>query len=172
MVPDITTDAAADGFEQKGARLLLNDAPYSGFTSSYFGNGRLKSKTGYFQGLKEGISILYYEDGSIREERYYLKNNKHGNHLGYWPDGAAKFSYHFQNGFLEGEAREWYQSGQPYRFFTYQKGKESGSQKMWESDGKIRANYVVKNNHRYGLIGLKNCKSVSDEKGVLTARAY
>ena len=43
---------------------------------------------------------------------------------------------------------------------------------MWELDGGIRANYVVKNGHRYGLIGLKNCKSVENEEGSLTGLAY
>lgn len=172
IIPDTVINTSDQRLSKKGPLLLLSDVPYSGFTTGYFDNGQLKSQTGYFQGLREGETVQYYVDGSSKEKRYYVHNKKHGSHLGWWENGAPKFSYQFEHGFLEGESKEWHQSGQPYRFFTYKKGKEDGAQKMWEDDGQIRANYVVKDNHRYGLIGLKNCKSVSDEKGVFTAKAY
>ena len=45
--------------------------------------------------------------------------------------------------------------------FNYVDGKEEGSQKMWQINGKIRANYHVKNGERFGLIGLKKCYTVN-----------
>lgn len=172
IIPNIIVNKTTSELVRKGPSLLRSDTLYSGFTVDYYANGQLKSKTGYFKGLREGKSVKHYPDGSLLEKRDYRDNKKHGNHLGWWPNGNSKFDYHFEKGLQEGLSKEWHNSGQPFRFFTYEKGKEVGSQKMWEDDGTIRANYVVKDNHRYGLIGLKNCKSASDEKGVFTAKAY
>jgi antitoxin component YwqK of YwqJK toxin-antitoxin module len=46
--------------------------------------------------------------------------------------------------------------------FNYKKGYENGSQRMWWSDGKIRANYVIKNGKKYGLLGYKICVNPYD----------
>ena len=47
--------------------------------------------------------------------------------------------------------------------FNYKMGREFGSQKVWYLDGKIKSNYIIKNNRRYGLLGTKNCTNVSEE---------
>ena len=48
--------------------------------------------------------------------------------------------------------------------FHYIDGKEVGSQKLWQEDGRIKANYEVKNGERFGLIGLKKCDPVQIQK--------
>lgn len=171
-IPDRTISADNTSLTKKAARVYLNDSLYSGFIINHFKNGALQSKAGYLDGKLEGESIQYYDNGQLREKRFYKQNRKTDTHLGFWPNGQAKFEYHFKLDLHVGELKEWYASGQAYRFLTYTEGKEDGSQKMWDPDGKIRANYVVKDGHRYGLIGLKNCKSVTDEEGLYTAIAY
>lgn len=91
--------------------------------------------------------------------------------MGWWSNGNQKFIYHFSDGLQKGVSKEWFESGQLLREMHYANGQEEGSQKMWNEDGSIRANYVVKNGRRFGLIGLKNCKSVNDEE-VFTAIQY
>ena len=44
----------------------------------------------------------------------------------------------------------------------YENGYEKGVQKIWWPDGRIKSNYIIKNNRRYGLLGVKNCVNVSD----------
>lgn len=171
-VPNFYIDEKDTSLKRSGALLLFNGKPFSGHISSYFEVGPVRSNTSYFNGKREGKSVVYYESGQLKELRFYSDNKKVGHHKGWWPNGNPKFDYVFSNGLLEGTAKEWYEKGDVYRVFNYSKGKESGSQKMWEPDGSIRANYVVKNSHRYGLIGLKNCKSVNDEKDIYTALAY
>ncbi len=172
VIPERTVNSTDTHLSKKAAIVYLRDSLYSGFLTDYFDNGSLKSKKGYFNGKLEGEAVQYYENRQLRERRFYKENRKTGTHIGFWPNGQAKFEYYFQSDLHVGELKEWYASGQPYRFFNYEKGKENGSQKMWEANGKIRANYVVKDSHRYGLIGLKNCKSVTNEEGVYTAIAY
>lgn len=171
-IPDRTVSADNIALTKKAARVFLNDSLFSGFLIKSFEDGAVESKAGYLKGKLEGESIQYYDNGQLREKRFYKQNRKTDTHLGYWPNGQTKFEYHFKTDMHVGELKEWYASGQAYRLLNYTEGKEDGSQKMWEPDGKIRANYVVKDGHRYGLIGLKNCKSVTDEKGLFTAIAY
>ena len=47
--------------------------------------------------------------------------------------------------------------------FNYKNGQQHGSQKVWYLNGKIKSNYVIKDNRRYGLLGTKNCRNVSEE---------
>tara|TARA_R110001592_G_scaffold139837_2_gene360264 strand:+ start:1655 stop:2251 length:597 start_codon:yes stop_codon:yes gene_type:complete len=172
IIPDISVDADEANLRRNGALMLLDDKPFSGHLVSYHSNGQLESENTYFEGLREGKSSQFYSDGSFKEERWYNENQKTGTHYGWWPNGNMKFEFHFVDGLHHGEAKEWQIDGQPYKFFTYTMGQEDGSQKMWESDGSIRANYVVKDGHRYGLIGLKNCKSVDNETGTFSAIPY
>lgn len=172
VVPKVTFETTEQPISRQGALVLNNGTPLSGYMVKHYEDGQLKSKVGYINGLKEGPAFEYYADGTMKESRNYASNRKHGQHLGWWPNGSQKFDYTFENGLQQGQSLEWFESGQMLRVNTYVNGKEDGPQKMWEMDGKIRANYVVREGHRYGLIGLKNCKSVSNEKGVFTARAY
>jgi antitoxin component YwqK of YwqJK toxin-antitoxin module len=45
---------------------------------------------------------------------------------------------------------------------NYKKGHEDGQQQWWYDNGKIKANYIIKNGRRYGLRGTKKCINVSD----------
>ena len=52
--------------------------------------------------------------------------------------------------------------GKLFHLATYKNGQEEGTQKMWYDNDKIRANYYIIDGKRYGLLGTKNCKNVSD----------
>ena len=171
-IPEIELSAHQEGLEKRGVQFLYNDKPFSGFLMEYGKEGQVLVKSGYLNGTLNGPSIRFYEDGSLQEKRFYADNKKEGIHKAWWPNGNQKFEYHFLNGLHEGVLNEWYANGQPLRQFNYVAGKESGPQKMWEIDGRVRANYVVRDGHIYGLIGLKNCKSVSNEKGVFASISY
>jgi antitoxin component YwqK of YwqJK toxin-antitoxin module len=116
----------------------------------------------YLNGLEEGIQKKWYPNQQIALVRNYHAGKKVGKHLGYWENGQPQFKFYFLDGEYHGEAKEWYQNGQVYRTFHYEHGYEQGSQKMWWENGIIRANYVVKNGRRYGLIGLKLCMNPND----------
>ena len=172
FVPLIELDKDAYALERIGASLIYEGEPFSGYLVRYYANGQLMERTAYLNGLREGQALKFYPDGRLKEERWYRKNQKHGHHRGFWPDGKPQFDMFFEHGLTEGELKEWYANGQLFMVFHYEQGKEKGSQKMWKEGGGIRANYVVKNGRRFGLIGLKNCKSVSDETGIYARMAY
>jgi antitoxin component YwqK of YwqJK toxin-antitoxin module len=99
----------------------------------------------------------WFDDGSLAWERTYREGREHGLHRGWYPSGGKRFEIRYVDGFAEGEAREWYPSGKLLTEFRYVRGHEMGRQRMWTEDGILRANYVVRDGRRYGLIGSVGC---------------
>ena len=150
---------------KKQLLLFFDRTLFTGTILSDFTNGKRKSQQEYLDGKKHGNEVFWYENGQIEVQRTYSYNKKTGIHKAWYQNGSPKFNYTFNaDGEYHGNVREWYSSGQLYRDFNYIKGKEQGSQRLWTALGKIKANYDVIDNERYGLIGLKTCKSTSTSK--------
>lgn len=81
---------------------------------------------------------------------------------GWWSDAKQKFTYHFSSDNFTGELKEWNAAGQLNKQFHYVNGQEEGSQKMWWDNGTVKANYVIRDGKKYGLIGLKICNNPYD----------
>jgi antitoxin component YwqK of YwqJK toxin-antitoxin module len=105
--------------------------------------------------------VRRYPNGAVEYVRTYRDGKEEGVHRAWWPNGSRKFEYHYHNGLAEGSQREWFQDGSPYTEFNYVAGHEAGLQRMWTSYGKLRANYIVKDSRRYGLIGAMGCRGDS-----------
>lgn len=142
--------------------LYYQDKKYSGYIYDYFENGDTAYVGSYLNGIEEGVFKKWYRTNQLAEYRTYHEGKKVGKHVGFWEDGQPKFEFNFIAGELHGESNEWYRNGQAYKAFHYKMGYENGSQKMWWENGIIRANYVVKEGRRYGLIGLKLCMTPQD----------
>ena len=142
--------------------LYYHDKKYSGYIYDHFENGDTAYVGSYLNGIEEGVFKKWYRTNQLAEYRAYHEGKKVGKHVGFWEDGQPKFDFNFIAGELHGESNEWYPNGQAYKAFHYKMGYENGSQKMWWENGIIRANYVVKEGRRYGLIGLKLCMTPQD----------
>lgn len=141
---------------------FYEDAPYSGTVISYYKTDSLAYRASYYQGRKQGKEEKWHSNGVLAVERFYNKGIKVGLHRGWWENSHLKFEFYFDDkGAYHGTAKEWFVDGTLYRDFNYVHGKEEGSQKLYKPNGNIRANYVVRNGERYGLIGLKRCDPVS-----------
>lgn len=125
-----------------------------------------------FMGCNSGkVEVVekWYSNGQLMERRNYLDGKRNGLHEGWWPDGSQRFEYHYKNDAYEGEVKEWYENGELYRSMNYVDGQEQGLQQLWKSDGRILANYEMINGRKYGLAGVKNCKSVWNENDSITS---
>jgi len=142
--------------------LYYKNTKYSGYVFDRFENGDSAFLGSYLNGIEEGVFKKWYLNNQLGEYRTYHAGKKVGKHVGFWEDGQPKFEFNFMDGELEGITNEWYRNGQAYKAFHYKMGYENGSQKMWWENGIIRANYVVKQGRRYGLIGLKLCMTPKD----------
>ncbi|MEQ9377497.1 MAG: hypothetical protein RIG68_20085 [Imperialibacter sp.] len=170
LIPDIEVAESDETLSRdKKGRLHYEGGLFSGYLVEYYPGGTLKSKSAYSEGLLESVSYGYYPTGEVMYVRPYVKGEKHGTHTGYYPDGSLKFQYHFVTGKSAGNHQEWYQSGLLAKDLNYVDGQPFGSQKMWRPDGKIRSNYVIREDgRRYGLVGVKRCKNIDTELEQIT----
>ncbi len=165
---ELVVDKASLELEMINGVLHYQKNPFSGLLVSKYDDASLQMNLQYKEGRKDGFEKQWHPNGKLLQSRSYAKGVKIGNHLGYWEDGAKKFDYHFnEKGEYLGSRKEWHKNGQLLREFNYSNGKEIGSQRMWTDSGKIRANYVVKNSERFGLIGLKKCYTLNTNSNEL-----
>lgn len=104
----------------------------------------------------------YYPNHQLMECREYRNGMKNGKQIAYWNNGNKRFEYTAKNDEYEGEMKEWDYNGKLFHLAHYKNGQEEGIQKLWYENGQIRANYMMLRGRRYGLLGTKNCKNVSD----------
>lgn len=116
----------------------------------------------YLDGVLHGRLKKWYANGQLMEERFYAAGQKHGKQTAWWENGNPKFRFTAKADAYEGELKEWTFDGKLIHLANFKAGQEEGVQKLWYDNGKIRANYVMLNGRRYGLLGTKNCKNVSD----------
>lgn len=155
--PAVEVEFGSPTLERAAGGLLLNGQPFDGVLIERHDDGAVKERTGYRDGLRHGVVRAWHANGLPRFERTYVRGREHGTHLGWYADGSIHFEYSFVDGVHEGVQHEWFPSGRLLREFNYVEGHEDGRQVMWNRDGTIRANYVIRDGRRYGLIGSKGC---------------
>jgi antitoxin component YwqK of YwqJK toxin-antitoxin module len=116
----------------------------------------------YEKGLLNGTCKKWFSNNHLMESREYKLGWKNGKQIAFWENGNKRFEFTAKNDAYEGEMKEWSVAGKLFHLANFVNGQEEGIQKMWYENGKIRANYVILNGKRYGLLGTKNCKNVSD----------
>ena len=142
--------------------VFLNKNKYSGFLFELDPNRDTISSEGFINGQLSGICKKWFPNKKLLEERVYVGGKKNGKQVAYWESGNKRFEFIAKNDAYEGELSEWTFDGKLTHLAHYKEGQEEGSQKLWYDNGKIRANYVIIKGKRYGLLGTKNCKNVSD----------
>ncbi len=152
----------------KNGKLFYQENTFSGIVLDSNRFSQMKKRTSYINGRKHGKEVKKYFNDSLAELRMYNRGVKVGIHKGWWPNGNKKFEFYFnEKGFYHGSLKEWYVNGKLLKSFNYKDGKEQGSQKIWKQNGKIATNYVADDGERYGLIGLKKCYTVTENKNTL-----
>ncbi len=140
----------------------INNSPFSGKLFSLYANKDTQLVRTYKDGREHGEWKEFYPGNALKESRYFDNGKKEGSYTAFWGNGAQKLEYNFYKGEYEGACKEWLADGTPIKEMNYKNGYEDGVQKAWYDNGKIKSNYVIKNGRRYGLLGTKNCKNVSD----------
>ena len=175
-IPDVQVSSDASYLKHVNGVLHFHGEPFSGYIIENYSSGSLSELTPFYEGKAHGEKKGYYEDGSLMYSRAYTLGKKEGTHKGFFPDGQPRFEYKFEAGENIGTHYDWYEGGQLAKLTNYKDGKPFGVQKMWRSDGKIRSNYVIREDgRRYGLVGIKRCKNINTEaQGIqpLTAAVY
>jgi len=163
IIPPIYMSNITEGLLLHQDTLWLNNEPYSGYIYEVVAN---KTDTlffaGYKKGLLEGEVKKWYPNKQLWEKRCYVAGKKNGLQQSFWENGIKRFEFVAKDDAYEGEMKEWAQDGLLVHLSNYVNGQEDGTQKSWYSNGKIKSNYFIIKGKRYGLLGTKNCKNVSD----------
>jgi antitoxin component YwqK of YwqJK toxin-antitoxin module len=157
-------------YDETGIRLQnnagvyqVNGQPFSGIVYKLNKNGKdTVAVASFVNGREDGAWRSYYGNGQSKEKRYFSKGKKTGVLEGWWPNGKKRLLYHFKDGEYEGNCRDWNDKGLLVSNMNYKKGYEAGLQQQFYESGKVKANYMMLDGRRYGLLGTKNCVNVSD----------
>lgn len=143
--------------------LNINQKPFSGRLYSLFGASTDTAELlSYQSGKEHGEWKKFYPSGKIKEKRFFEQGKKTGEYSAWWENGNSQLHYFFVADEYEGTCKEWNVEGKLVRILNYRQGHEEGHQQWWYDNGKIKANYVIQDGRRYGLLGTKNCINVSD----------
>jgi len=162
-IPRVFTIKNSKNITVKNDTVFLNAKKYSGYLFELHANNiDTFSIQAYFNGLQNGTEKKWFPNGKEMESREYQQGKKQGRQIAFWENGNKKFQFTAKDDAYEGELKEWNMDGTLIHLANYKNGQEEGTQKLWYNNGKIRANYVIINGRRYGLLGTKNCINVSD----------
>jgi antitoxin component YwqK of YwqJK toxin-antitoxin module len=143
--------------------LFINNKSFNGTLFTLFPNTADTAVIeNYVNGKEHGEWRKYYPSNKIREKRFFTNGQKTGEFIAWWENGQQQQQYLFVADEYEGTCKEWNETGFLNRIRNYKKGHEEGPQQWWYDNGKIIANYIIKDGRRYGLLGTKNCINVSD----------
>lgn len=149
-------------FNNNQDTVYYNGHLYTGYRYSLYANGDTAYLQSYFNGVEEGWQRKWYPGKQLSEERFYINGKKEGIHRTWWSDGKPKMYFEAYGDEYSGLFKEWYSSGLLAKEFHYVNGYEDGSEKLWWNNGTVRANYVIRNGKKYGLLGLTICKNPYD----------
>ena len=169
VIPSVELNKDDSQIKIKNGVIYYNDSSFSGILIENYTDGKKKSQTEYYKGVKWGKELKWYYSGQLYTERFYYDGMKDSTNTGYWPNGNKKFVYQFSKGNYDGSFKEWYPDGSLSIWMNYKNGKEDGSQRGWRENGKLFINYVVKNGKTYGVVKSRLCYSVKDGKGQFTS---
>lgn len=156
-IPIDYINVADNNFSNHQDTIYSKQIKFSGFIYSLNTNSDTEFIKSYYNGLEEGCQKKWHLNNQLAENRMYIDGKKEGLQQAWWPNGKHKFMYTATHDIFMGELKEWNSTGLLNKDFNYINGQEEGSEKMWWDDGTIRANYVIRNGKRYGLLGMKIC---------------
>ena len=155
--------AEAVNFKIINGILMEGGTPFSGTLFTLFAETYDTSEiANYYNGKEDGEWKKFYPSKKLREKRFFKDGSKTGEYLVWWENGNQQMQYFFVADEYQGICKEWSQTGFLNKIMTYKKGHEDGHQQWWYDNGKIKANYMIIDGRRYGLLGTKNCVNVSD----------
>jgi antitoxin component YwqK of YwqJK toxin-antitoxin module len=142
---------------------MINQKPFSGKLFILFDALKDTAElTSYLNGKEHGEWKKFYPSRKIREKRFFEHGQKTGEYIAWWENGNKQLHYFFVADEYEGICKEWNAEGKLVKVMNYKRGHEEGHQQWWYDNGKVKANYIIHDGRRYGLLGTKNCINVSD----------
>lgn len=112
----------------------------------YFKSGKVKNRSYYKNGNKEGIEIEYFENGDTNYVLNLVAGKAEGRYREYFSNGQLKLTGNYIKGNRVGKFKEYYMNGKLDSEYEYNPdGKLTGSYKSYDTDGKIFLDFMYQN---------------------------
>ena len=122
----------------------LNDNPLQGTMERLHFNGKIKSKTDYTEGLRDGLVETYFDNGAINN-RYNFKNGKsEGLRETFYRSGKVRTRGNNINGQLDGVFESYYENGKLKRRSNFSNGKRVKISEGYHDNGELNFKYCYK----------------------------
>ncbi|MCY7352538.1 MAG: hypothetical protein LH606_18085 [Cytophagaceae bacterium] len=142
---------------QAGPVLLYQQTPLTGVVVAFYSNGDTLSVEPFRAGKLQGTAQVWHPNRRKSEERTYEAGRRVGLHQGWWASGQRRFRHAYADDLMEGPSESWFADGTPAQRKHYAEGHEAGRQILWQPNGRLLANYEVRNGRNYGLTGQNPC---------------
>ncbi len=97
-------------------------------------------------GKRHGDYFSWYPDGAVRVKGGYFGNNFHGQWTWYFPNGKIQTQGNYYYGDKDGEWRRYYENGKPYSIEHFRLGENEGKEIYYFENGKISTEKNYKEN--------------------------
>jgi antitoxin component YwqK of YwqJK toxin-antitoxin module len=162
-IPLLLLNKSEQQLSMNNGLLMINQQPFNGTLFMLFPETNdTAAIENYLHGKEHGEWKKLYPSNKIKEKRFFANGQKTGVYTTWWENGNKQLQYLFVADEYEGACKEWSETGFLNKIMNYKKGHEDGQQQCWYDNGKIKANYIIKDGRRFGLLGTKNCINVSD----------
>ena len=117
---------------------------YSGIWYQWYGNGNIKSKTHYLNGVEHGVVENYYSNGNIRERLIYHHGELDGEWKAWFIDGTIHFIQEYKLGVKDGKRFYQYPNGSKMLVEHYKNGELNGMCETYYPSGKLESKGIFK----------------------------
>ena len=164
-IPDTTIDMSLLHYDNKTSIWTVDNQRYSGYAVSYYQDGVLKGKIGFFDGRKQNQATQWFPDRHLKRISNYHKGRLNGIKKSWSPDGNHILISHlnYYRGKAHGTQTFWYPTGELYKKLNLNMGREEGIQQAFRKNGELYANYEAKEGRIFGLKKAALCYGLEDE---------
>lgn len=148
-----------NGLTKNDGLYYYNGQVYNGTIDNRSLGRKIFSQVIIKDGKIHGDFIEKYDNGVKRTLMKYVDGLKDGVQKGWHKSGQLSYQYIAKDGHLTGDYKEYYPNGNIQIESMYELGQEV-KKKIYTSEGKVIANYHIKNGKYYGLLGSSSCIGV------------
>ncbi len=116
----------------------------NGVWMTYHEDGKIKTLSGYSDGLLNGPHLEFNNRGQIEKQMSYQAGQYHGVNASYKFGRPTKEST-YKNGKLDGPHKEYNQKGDLQKYVDFKDGKQHGKLRYYDDEGNITLEYDYKN---------------------------
>ncbi|PCI76059.1 hypothetical protein COB21_04945 [Candidatus Aerophobetes bacterium] len=118
------------------------DEKFHGLTTFYFSQGKLASKSWYYQGQRIGKCEKYYPQGNLYSLEYWSAKHEKMLFKSWYASGQSKTKIPYERGLAEGKVELYWENGNKKRVCMCSKGLKSGREQIFSEEGVLKEDCI------------------------------